>query len=134
MSSFQLILLSLISTFFLHLSPLHAIHAKPKSLAERIDQAEKVFVGKLINKKTQGDWTTADLVVEIPLLHTEKDIEIAVIWRTTLGKAKMFDKAEGSKGVAILKHQRDGRYWLRADTFEDLEVLKRAREITGVPE
>lgn len=122
--------LSLITTTFLLLFQPHTLQgarAPLKSLTERVDEAEKVFAGKLINKKVEDEWATAELLVETPFSKTEKGLKIPVMWRTSLGGNKMYNPEEGTRGVAILKPSNDGKYWLRTDTFLDISELEKVK-------
>jgi hypothetical protein len=103
--------------------------APTKPLPERVANAEAVFLGKVINKKVEGDWARAELLVEEPLKNAKKGAKIEVIWRINLGNLPIYDAAEGTRGVAILKDQHEGRYWLRSDKFEKPD---RVDEVKGI--
>lgn len=106
-----------------------AIRAPTKPLAERVKAAEAVFVGKVVNKVTVGDWVTADLLVEDALVNAKLDQKIAVTWRATLGGRPIYDTAAGSRGIAILNDKHQGRYWLRGDKFEDVKKLAEVKKL-----
>lgn len=105
------------------------IKAPTKPLSERVGNAEFVFVGKVINKVVEGDWARAEVLVETPLKNVEKAAKIPVTWRIKLGQFSIYDTAEGSQGIAILKDKHEGRYWLRSDKFEAASKLK---EVKGI--
>lgn len=106
-----------------------ALKAPTKSLEYRVQAAELVFVGTVINKVIDGDWVRAELLVEEPLVNTKQAEKIAVTWRTTIGNIAIYDTAEGSHGIAILKDMRKGRYWLRSDKFETLDKIDSVKEV-----
>jgi hypothetical protein len=99
------------------------IRAPTKPLKDRVSAADTVFLGKVVNKVTTGDWASAELVVEEPLRNAEKDEKIKVTWRIKLGRLHVYDVREGTRGVAILKGKHNGRYWLRGDKFENPNKL-----------
>jgi len=96
-------------------------------LAERLSDAETVFVGVVTNKVLDGDWARADLLVETPLFNAEQGAKVAVIWRTAVGGQPLYDAASGSKAIAVLKDKHEGRYWLRTDRFENIAKLDEAK-------
>lgn len=116
--------------------------APTKPLAERLREAETVFLGKVVNKVVDGDWARAELLVEEPLRNAEKGAKVAVIWRIKVGTFSIYDVAAGTRGVAILKDKHEGRYWLRGDKFENPEKLAsvaqgigaKAIEVTVTPD
>jgi len=101
--------------------------APEKPFAERLSDAETVFVGVVTNKVLDGDWARADLLVETPLFNAEQGAKVAVIWRTAVGGQPLYDAASGSKAIAVLKDKHEGRYWLRADRFENIAKLDEAK-------
>ena len=103
--------------------------APTKPLAERVSDAETVFLGKVINKKIEGDWATAELLVEEPLKNAEKGAKCEVVWRISLGKLMIYDTAEGTTGIAILGDKHKGRYWLRDDKFENPKTLEKVKKL-----
>jgi hypothetical protein len=98
-------------------------------LSQRVNEAELVFVGKVVNKVVEGDWARAEILVEQPLKNTVKDAKVPVTWRINLGNFIIYDTPEGSRGIAILKDKHQGRYWLRGDKFERPDQLEKVREI-----
>ncbi|MGE9271504.1 MAG: hypothetical protein ACQKBU_11935 [Verrucomicrobiales bacterium] len=108
-------------------SPTHAIQAQTKPLSIRVQQAQCVFVGKVIHKAVEGDWARAQLLVEEPLAGVKKGQKVDVLWRLRIASQPLFDTPEGSRGIAILTDLRDGRYWLRHDRFEDLKKIEEVR-------
>ncbi len=98
-----------------------AIKAKMKPLEQRVREAEVIFAGKLVNKVIDGEWVRAELEVADPLKNSKKGEEIKVTWRLKLGERKLYDIKPNSQGIALLKEKHEGRYWLRADKFENLE-------------
>ncbi|MFK7788361.1 MAG: hypothetical protein AB8C95_02565 [Phycisphaeraceae bacterium] len=98
-------------------------------LEERVKAAEVVFVGKLIDKKVQGDWATAKLLVKESLHNVKVDQTIEVTWRIQIDNRPIYDVAEGTERIAILKDKHKGRYWLRTDKFEGLEKLDKVKQI-----
>jgi len=100
-----------------------------KPLKERVNAAETVFVGKLINRVEDGDWVRADLLVETPLHKAKKDTKVQVTWRKNLGSRVIYDAAEGTKAIAILGDKYKERYWLRADKFESVDQLDEVKAI-----
>lgn len=110
------------------------IKAPTKPLSERVENAETVFLGKVINKKVQGDWARAELLVESPLKNAKKGTKIEIIWRINVGRLKIYDTADGTQGIAILKDKHQGRYWLRSDKFEAPDKLKEVKRILAAAE
>ena len=106
-----------------------AIRAPEVPLEKRVEAAEKVFVGKVINKKVDGEWVRAELLVESPLRNAEKEAKIPVIWRRELGDLKIYDVTVGSKGVALLLDKHEGRYWLGHSRFEKLDKLEEIEKL-----
>jgi len=106
-----------------------AVRAPTAPLAERVSEAETIFLGKLANKVTDGDWVRADLVVEEPLRDAERGHGTAVIWRAKIDGMPIYDAAEGARGIAILKDKHEGRYWLRDDKFEDPGKLNEVKAL-----
>ena len=115
-------LLSLCSSAF-------ALRIAIEPLEKRVEKAEKIFIGKLVNRVEDGDWVRAELVVETALHNVKKDEKIEVIWRKTIGGHKIFDSQEGNKGIAILIDKHQGRYWLRGDKFENLNKLDQIKKL-----
>ena len=105
------------------------VKAQPKSLKERVKDAELVFVGKVVNRVVKGDWVRAELVVEKPFRGVKKGEKVKVIWRKTLGGREVYDTGEDSRGIALLKGKHEGRYWLRADKFEGGEKLEEVKKL-----
>ena len=119
----------LVSFLLLGLMPgVFASLAKPKPLKERVANAELVFVGKVVNRVLEGDWVRAELIVEQPLRGVKKGEKIKVIWRKTIGGRKIYDTAEGTRGIALLKDKHEGRYWLRLSKFEGGDKLEKVKE------
>ncbi len=106
-----------------------ALRVAPLPLAHRVQQAETVFVGKLVNKVVQGEWVQAELLVEEPMKNAVLNRMVKVVWRSEIDGMPIYDVAEGVRGIAILSDQLDGRYWLRADKFEE---VKRRNEIAAL--
>lgn len=127
-------------------------------LAERVSQADTIFIGTITNKVVDGDWVRADLIVQEPLKNAEKGKHVPVTWRLIIeggelvpekiegnaegplkrvGGRPVFDVPAGSRAIAILDDKHEGRYWLRADKFVDLaqfaEVKKSIRAMDGKP-
>ncbi|MEM9348495.1 MAG: hypothetical protein AAGB26_18150 [Planctomycetota bacterium] len=105
--------------------------APTEPLEKRVKAAELIFPGTVINKKIDGEWARAELLVDSPLRGVEKGQKIEVIWRMTLGGTPIYDAAEGQQGVALLGDKHEGRYWLRDDKFEDLDKLEKIEELLG---
>ena len=103
--------------------------AATKPLAERINLAKAVFVGKVVNKVIDGDWARAELLVEEPLAGVTQGQKLEVTWRKTIGGRTIYDTPEGSRGIAILIDKRQNRYWLRSDKFESVELLNQVKEL-----
>jgi hypothetical protein len=103
--------------------------APTKPLKERVQKAETVFLGKVVNKQVEGDWAKAELLVEEPLRDAEKGAKIAVTWRIRVGNFFIYDVAEDTQGIAILFDKHEGRFWLRADKFEDPEKLDEVKAL-----
>ena len=58
------------------------IRAPTKPLATRVQEADKVFVGVLINRKLlEGDWCHADLKVTQAIKGVKAGELISVLWR-----------------------------------------------------
>lgn len=100
-------------------------------LARRVEGAETVFVGKLINRTEEGEWAQAELLVVEPLKNARKGDTVQVIWRMRLGQMRIYDARKGQQGIAILGDKHKGRYWLRADKFEPLAHLGAVKTILG---
>ena len=71
----------------------------------------------------------ADLVVEESLKDAERGAKVEVIWRATIGGRPIYDTAEGTRAIAILKDKHEGRYWLRDDKFEDVAKLAEVKKL-----
>jgi len=110
-----------------------AIRAPVRPLKDRVAAAETVFLGKVANKVVVGEWARAALVVEESLKNAKKGGKVEVIWRISLGRFKIYDVAEGTRGVAILSDKHQGRYWLRGDKFESPDKLAEVKGLTGAP-
>ena len=108
-----------------------AVRAPTVPLKDRVGAAETVFLGKVVNKVVTGEWASAELVVEEPLRNAEKGKKTEVIWRIRLGRFHIYDVAEGTRGVAILKDKHKGRYWLRSDKFENPNKLAEVKGFIG---
>ena len=104
--------------------------APTKPLAERVQEADKVFVGVLINRKLlKGDWCHADLKVTRAIKGVRAGEPVPVLWRPGIAH---YDAREGQKGLAVLKPAHGDRYWLRSDTFEDAALAEQAVKLLGV--
>ena len=101
------------------------VRAPTPPLKDRVGAAETVFLGKVVNKVVTGEWASAELLVEEPLRNAEKGKKTKVIWRIKSGAGRfhIYDVAEGTRGVAILKYKHGGRYWLGGDKFENPDKL-----------
>lgn len=106
-----------------------AVRAPTQPLAQRVQEAEMVFLGKVVNKTVDGDWARAELLVEEPLRNAEKGAKVAVTWRIMVGTFFIYDVAAETGGVAILKDKHEGRYWLRDDKFEKPEKLAEVKAL-----
>jgi hypothetical protein len=103
--------------------------APPRPLAERVAEAEKVFVGTLVDRVEDGDWVRGKLRVDTALRGVEEKQQIKVIWRKRVGDFQVYDAKQGARGIALLGDKHEGRYWLRADKFEPVEKLD---EVAGL--
>jgi hypothetical protein len=91
--------------------------APEESLEKRVQSAEKIFVGTLINRKVlEDDWCHADLKVTRVIAGVTVDELIPVQWRP---EAATYNAKENQVGLAILRYKDGKRYWLRPDTFVD---------------
>ncbi len=108
-----------------------AVKAPTKPLEQRIRAADTIFVGEVLNRNVDGDWVRAELLVVEPLHNAVQSRTVTVIWRATLDGRPIYDKAENSQGIAILKHKHNGRYWLRSDKFEPLHKLDEVKQLTA---
>jgi hypothetical protein len=97
--------------------------------ANRLNEAETVFIGVVTNKVLDGDWARADLLIETPLFNAEQGAKVPVIWRTAVSGRPLYDAASGSRAIAILKDKHEGRYWLRTDKFENIAKLDEAKRV-----
>ena len=97
--------------------------------ADRLSEAETVFIGVVTNKVLDGDWARADLLIETPLFNAEQGAKVPVIWRTAVSGRPLYDAASGSRAIAILKDKHEGRYWLRTDKFENIAKLDEAKRV-----
>ncbi|MDB4338531.1 hypothetical protein OAA19_00320 [Rubripirellula sp.] len=101
--------------------------ATAKPLATRVQEADKVFVSLVINRKLiDGDWCHADLKVTRAIKGCEVGQLIPVVWRPVMDR---FDAVENQVGLALLKPSLEKRYWLRADTFDDATLAGQAVSI-----
>jgi len=103
-------------------------------LDERVEKAEQVFVGTLVNRVEDGDWVQAELRVDIHLRGDKKGALVPVIWRKRLGDLQIYDAPENARGIAILSDKHEGRYWLRADKFEPVQNLQAVRRTLALAE
>ena len=106
-----------------------ALRIAIEPLEKRVEKADKIFVGKLVNRVDDGDWVRAELVVETAVHNVKKGDKVDVIWRKTIGGHKIFDSQEGDRGVAILIDKHQGRYWLRGDKFENIKKLDEIKKL-----
>lgn len=122
--------LSVVLTIFMGtLGPAFSLSmAPPRPLGERVAEAEKVFVGTLVDREVDGDWVRAELRVDTPLRGVKEKERVKVVWRKRVGEFKVDDAPAGKRGVAILKDMHEGRYWLRADKFEPLDKLDEVKK------
>ena len=110
----------------------HALSRMPvPPLSDRVEQAELVFLGTLIERAEDGEWVRAVLRVDESLRVPEGMRRVEVIWRVRVGDREVYDAAEGQRGVAILDDKHEGRYWLRTDKFEPAERLGEVRELVS---
>lgn len=106
-----------------------AVRAPTRPLKERVQGAETVFLGKVVNKVVEGDWARAELLVKEPLRDAKEGAKVEVIWRIRVGNMFIYDVAEGTSGVAILSDKHEGRYWLRSDKFEDPKKIEEVKAL-----
>jgi len=107
------------------------LRAPVEPLARRVQEAQKVFVGVLVNRKDlEGDWCHADLKVTRPIKGVQVGELVPVLWRPRIAR---FDARENQTGLAVLKHQHDKRYWLRPDTFADAKLAEEAIKALDKP-
>ena len=93
-------------------------------LKKRVQEAEKVFIGVLKNKKIlEGDWCHAELKVTHAIKGVKVDELVPVVWRP---KAAQFDAKINQQGLAVLKNSHNKSYWLRPDTFADVKLAEQA--------
>ena len=103
--------------------------APTKPLPTRVQEAEKVFVGVLMNRKLlEGDWCHADLKVTQAIKGVKVGELVPVLWRPKIAR---YDARENQKGLAVLKYSHKNRYWLRSDTFEDAKLAEQAMKVSG---
>ena len=121
--------LSLYCFFLLSGQTFATSRAKEEPLEVRVQAAEFVFVGKLVNKEVEGDWVKAELVVINPLKNTKKSEKVKVIWRAKIGGRSLYNPAVNSQGIALLKDKHEGRYWLRGDKFAAVEKLEKVKAL-----
>ncbi len=108
------------------------IVAPPEPLAQRVEQADKVFVGVLTNRKLlEGDWCHADLKVTQAIKGANVGDLVPVVWRPTIAG---YDASNEQVGLAVLKYAHENRYWLRSDTFEDAKLVTEAKSILAANE
>lgn len=100
------------------------VRAPEKPLETRVQEADKVFVGVLINRKElAGDWCHADLKVTQAIKGVKVGELIPVLWRPMIAR---YDAQEKQEGLAVLKPAHEKRYWLRSDTFENPKLAEQA--------
>ena len=122
--------LPILLIFLITISPaLAETRAPTEPLPKRVEKAEVIFLGKVTNKKVEGDWAKAELVVEEPLKNVRKGEKVEVIWRIKLANLRIYDTDDETTGVAILSDKHQGRYWLRSDKFEKPEKLDEVKTI-----
>ncbi len=105
--------------------------APPRPLSERVAEAEKIFVGTVVNRVEKDGWVRAELRVDTPLRRVEAKQKVPVVWRPKIRDVILFDAEEGRRGIAILKDKHEGRYWLRADKFETVEKLEEVKKLVA---
>lgn len=104
----------------------------PDPLPKRIADADKVFLGTITKRIEKNGWIHAELTVDEAFKDVVKKDKVKVVWRIFKWNGKViFDQEKGAQGVAILKHQHEGRYWLRSDTFESTNKLKEVKSLTS---
>lgn len=106
-----------------------ALMAPTEPLAERVRKADIIFVGKIVNRVVDGDWVRAELLVEEPLRNAKLDEKKPIIWRASISGEALRGGAEGTRGIALLTDQHEGRYWFRADKFEPLTALPEIKRL-----
>lgn len=120
----------IISAFGMTTAAILAISIAPTlPLSERVEQAEKIFVGTVIERVEEGEWVRAVLRVDEPLREVGENKKVEVIWRTRVGNQAIYNAVKGQRGIAILDAKHEGRYWLRADKFEPPAKLEEVREL-----
>ena len=107
--------------------------AQPVSIERRVAEAKLVFTGKLINKKIKGEWVEAEIHVEQAIRGVKKGQKIPVIWRASINGRPIYNAAEDTRGIAILKDKNKDRYWLRADRFEMLKLKDQVIKANKLP-
>ena len=119
------------ATQVIHLPPEKFLidRAQTEPLETRVAKAKTIFVGTLINRVEKGDWVTAELKVDQPMLNAQLGAKVDVIWRRYIDSTEIYNAKQGDKGVAILDDKHQGRYWLRADKFEPESALKLVQEL-----
>jgi len=113
----------------------HALSLLPTPpLSERVQAAELIFVGTVIERAEEGDWVRAVLRVDEPLHGLkEEQKRVEVIWRTRIHEQDIYDADDGQRGIAILSDKHEGRYWLRADKFEPVAMLDDVKKLIADP-
>ncbi len=96
---------------------------------QRVQSAEKVFVGSLTNLKIlKDDWCHADLKVTRAITGVAEGEMVPVQWRP---KAAAYNAVENQEGLAVLRYKDGHRYWLRSDTFVDPKLASDAIRFLG---
>lgn len=108
---------------------LSSVRAPEKPLTTRLHEADKVFVGELVNRKPlKDDWCHADLKVTRALKGVKLGELVPVVWRP---KVARYNAEENQLGLAVLKHAHEKRYRLRPDTFVDITFAEQAAYSLG---
>ena len=59
-------------SFIIFNTSLFALRIAVEPLEKRVEKAEKIFVGKLINRVQDGEWVRAELLVDVPIHNVKK--------------------------------------------------------------
>ena len=106
-----------------------SVRAPEKPLTTRLHEADKVFVGELVNRSPlKDDWCHADLKVTRALKGVKLGELVPVVWRPKVGR---YNAEENQLGLAVLKPAHEKRYWLRPDTFVDITFAEQAAYSLG---
>lgn len=96
-----------------------------RTLEQKVSDADLIFIGKVINKKVNGDWAQAELLVEEPIAGVKKGEKIKVTWRIQVQGRPIYDTKEGLHGLVMLRNTNKykERFWFKG--VKDIKLKKK---------